>query len=225
MLSLTIYLCVLLLIALSIVFFALRKSKVARWVLPIIFSFFACLMYYQWGSYSDLKALENRMIQRRQVEKALKEYEGPEAIIARMEQHLIHKPDSVKGWFLLGKLYFSQKMIIKANDAFAKAYELDKNSLEIKLQYMESSYIINNQNMTGKAKKLLNEILKQWPDQLDALNFAAIDAYSHKKYSLASSYWQKMLIVLPDGSKEKRAVLDAIANAQLKQGKSKNDTR
>ena len=217
MYELTAGLLVLLLTALSLVFYSLRSSKCLRFTISFFFCFCACGMYFQWGAYADINKLLQKKKQQIIVEKALKQFNGPEDIIKRMEQHLSDKPDSAKGWYLLGKLYASQQQFKKSEMALNKSYHLEPSNLEVKIQLVEISYLANEQKMTKNTKKLLDEILVQWPDQLDALNFAAIDAFNQKNFALASKYWQRMLKLLPDGSKEKKAILSAIANAQTKQ--------
>lgn len=208
-------LCVLFL-ALSIVFYSLRKMIYARFILTALFGVCACVMYFNWGAYNEIESLIKKEKQQAEVAIALKQYKGPSDIIKKMEAHLLEKPNSSKGWFLLGKLYASQGNFKQANTAFSKAYAIDNKTLDIKLHYMQSNYFLNDRQLEGITKGLFDEILKEWPDQLDTLNFGAIDAFDHKNYSKASMYWQKMLLLLPEGSKEKRAILSAIASAQTK---------
>jgi cytochrome c-type biogenesis protein CcmH len=224
MINVVLGLVLLLLLALIILVSAVRKASILRIVLPIFMMVISLAMYWQWGAYPALEKLEQQKKQQAFTKEALKQFKGPEDVIKRMELHLKQTPDSAQGWYLLGRLYASQQKIEKANTAFKKAYQIDSKDLKIKFQYMETTYYVNGQKLEGEAKRLLSEILDETPFQLDALNFAASDAYTHKNYSLASYYWQKMLEVLPEGSKEKRVVLDAIANAQTKEGKA-NDTR
>ena len=198
MLKLTVGIAFLLLVALGLVFYSLKNTKSARFICTLIFVFSACAMYFKWGAYSEIKALIVKEKQQKEVALALKQYKGPDEIIKKMERHLLQKPDSPKGWFLLGKLYAAQNKFAKANIALSKAYALDNKSLEIKLSYMESNYFINNKQMKG------------------LINFAAMDAFDHQEYAKASFYWQKIGLLLPDGSKEKRAILSAIASAQTK---------
>lgn len=216
-------LAILLIVAISIIFWATRALKIIKYVLPLGLVLVSSLMYWHWGSYRALQILAQKKQQEQQTQQALKKYKTPAEVIARMEQHLNQKPDSAKGWYLLGRLYQSQAMLDKSAKAFAKAYQLDSNDLKIKLMYMQALYFSQNQKLAGQSKVLLENILAEDPYQLDALSFAATDAYSHAQYALASQYWQKMLKALPEGAQEKQMILKAIATAQLKE--KKNDSR
>ena len=220
MTSLLVGLGVLLVIACLIAIYAFRKMASMAIAVLLLMICSSGVMYWQWGAYAAIKQLAEREAMRAQTQQALKQYNGPMDVIARMEQHLKQKPESAKGWYLLGRLYQSQQLFSKATVAFGKAYQYDKKDLKIRLQYMESLYIDNNQTQTALVSQILTSILKEDPYQLDALNFAATDAYTHKEYGKASSYWQKMLTVLADGTKEKQAILKAIAMAQQKEKKN-----
>lgn len=216
MIKLSIGLAPFMFMAIGFCLFAFRKAKTASLVLSTALVVTASTMYWQWGAYQDMWLLEKKQQQQVMVQQALKQYKGPEEIITKMEAHLAEKPDSPKGWLLLGKLYASKNNFDKANDAFSKAYALEKNNPEILINYMESLYFKHNQTMTPEVKQILDEVLEKWPNQLDALNFAAMDAYIHKDYAQASKYWQQMLPLLPDGSTEKQTILKAIGDAQQK---------
>ena len=43
---------------------------------------------------------------------------NPEKIIARLEKHLQTHPNSAEGWYLLGRLYYTQHHKTKAKQAF-----------------------------------------------------------------------------------------------------------
>ena len=215
MTNLLIGLSLLLFLALAILFWAMRKTTKAKYILLIFFAPIAFAMYNHWGAYQELQILDNKKKSQALAQAVLKHFKGPAEVIKRMEQHLrTPKGNTAKGWYLLGRLYLSQKKFEKSTKAFAKANALDSKDLKIKLSYIESMYIVNGQKSNNKIKKLLNEVLLTDPSQLDALNFIAIDAYSNKDYSKSIAYWQKMLVVLPQGSKEKQAVLDEIVRAK-----------
>ncbi len=151
MIKLSVGLIALLFIAISFSIYAFRKAKVACVFISTLLVIAASLMYWQWGAYNDILLLEKKQQQQVLVAEALKQYKGPEEIIAKMETHLAEKPDSAKGWLLLGKLYASKKLFEKANNAFSKAYALEKNNPEISINFMESQYFLNEQSMIPKV--------------------------------------------------------------------------
>lgn len=192
-----------------------RTPKTAM-VVATIFLVCALGLYWRWGSYTELAAYRHSLEQKQRVTAALKQYNNADEIIKALANRLQANPNSAKGWFLLGRLYASQKQFAQAKQAFEKAYQLDNKSVAIRLQLMQALYVTQGMQLTEDVKRLLQSVLADEPLQLDALNFAAADAYSHQRYKEAVLYWQKMLEVLPDGSKEKKYVLKAIAKAQKK---------
>ena len=220
MVKLTVLLISFGLLALIIVYWALKKTQLNKLCALVCFSLIGLMMYGHWGAYYQLAEQQQRAHQQLITAQALKQYKGPKDVISKMEAHLKQKPNSIKGWYLLGRLYQSQQQFDQAESAFKRAYNLDSKDLKVRLQLMEVSYINNGQHINSDTQLLLNGILSAYPYQLDALNFAAADAFSHQQYQKASTYWQKMLEVLPEGSKEKQAVLKAIATAQMKEKKN-----
>ena len=174
-------------------------------------------MYGLWGEYQSINQIKRNQRQAAILAKQLKEYNGIDDVIKKMSDHLAQNPNSSKGWFLLGRLYTHQGDLANASRALSNAYALKPDDLKIQLQYMEILYLQNNQQLAGVAKTIFDKLLKQYPNQLDILNFAAADAYTHNDFKHAIDYWQKMLGSLSEGSKERAAIEQAIAKARKQQ--------
>ncbi|MDR3492212.1 MAG: hypothetical protein P4M12_09270 [Gammaproteobacteria bacterium] len=57
---------------------------------------------------------------------------GVKGLIEQIKVKIRQHPEDAQGWFILGKLYYSQHDTAQAKDALIKAHELDKNNVEIK---------------------------------------------------------------------------------------------
>ena len=207
----------LLIIALGFVVWPLRCHR--GWLVSVC-SFIvlsSITMYYYWGGYTELQKVKQRAQQRLLAEQALKELKTPDAVISRLKDTLKKHPDSAKGWYLLGRIYASMGNAGAAQSAFTKAYRLEPKNLDIRLEYLQSLYIAHNGEQTAEIKLLLDNILSEQPNQPDALNFLAVDAYRHQDYAKAIKYWQRLLAILPRGSQEHQGILEALAKAQKKQ--------
>lgn len=60
---------------------------------------------------------------------------GLDGLIAQLEQKLRLHPDEAKGWFILGKLYFSKQDSISGSLAIEKAHDLQPENDEITAYY------------------------------------------------------------------------------------------
>jgi cytochrome c-type biogenesis protein CcmH/NrfG len=209
---------VLLLIALAIVIYACKPARLTTTLTVLIcFAVTGISMNYYWGEHRALEQIAFDRAQAANVKQAMKQFSSPQQVIDKMRTHLEQDPSNPKGWYLLGKLYISQRQFNLAEQDFEKSYHLDPKSLATRIEYVQASYVINGEKLVGLADKILQQIIKEDPNQVDALNILAIDAYTHKKYQVATKFWQKILLSLPEGTKERQTIEKAIAMAQDKE--------
>lgn len=206
----------LLCIALVFVVYPLRQNLKTAFVLVILFSTLSIGFYGLWGGYSGMEAERLKKEQMKLAESELKKYTSPQDVIARLNSVLKERPESAEGWYLLGRLYSTQSDFKKASGAFKKAYALDHKDLKIRLAMMQALYMENGGEIKGNVKSLLDDILKESPEQLDALNFIANNAYNHHDYPKALRYLQRLLTHLPQEGKEYEMMVNAISAIQKK---------
>jgi cytochrome c-type biogenesis protein CcmH/NrfG len=138
---------------------------------------------------------------------------SPMQLAEKLKAQLEQKPNSPKGWYLLGRVYQSQQQWLEAKDAFKKSLSLDANSEASEatwIHYVESLWQLENQQFTPEIRAILLQILAKNPKQADALTFLALDAESSRHYRKAIHYWQEILKLLPEGSKEALVVQQRI---------------
>lgn len=170
-------------------------------------------MYLIFGGFGDYYAFEADKSSKMQAAKMLKDIKSPDELISRLVKHLTSNPDSARGWYLLGRLYVSQKNSQDALRAFVKAYNLDSNDEAIVVNY--ASMLLEN-GYEAKGQSLLENMLVKDPKQKDALVILAMHAYRQKKINVAVAYWQRLLQLLPEQSADADAIRLAIANAYAK---------
>jgi cytochrome c-type biogenesis protein CcmH len=170
------------------------------------------LGYFYWGGYDKWSAYVHQQALVEQARKVLSTVKSPQEVIDRLKEQLKQKPDSAQGWYLLGRLYTNQKDYQEASEAFAKAYQQAADNAQFALQYVYS--IWSDSAKRAEARAILQHVLKIDKNQADALALLAQDAFAQQQYSKAISYWQRLLRMLPPGSKEALAVRAAIAKAQ-----------
>lgn len=176
--------------------------------LPIL----AISFYWKLGASQQI-AQQQVIAQQNQVTATqIKKLGSLQHIIAILKQKLAVNPDG-HGFYLLGRLYIKTQQFKESSEAFAKANELTPNQVEILLSYAESLYFLHYA-LDNQAKLLLEQVLKLQPNQSDAINLLAIDAYQHKDYAKAVAYWEQLLPEFQPGSIEQQKLLQMIAAAQ-----------
>lgn len=202
--------------------YPLRRHLIACLLLiPVIFGM-AFTGYYFWGDFGKWQAYIQQQEKQEQAEAMLKEMKSPQELIDKLRAKLDDSPKSAKGWYLLGRLYAGQNEKQKAVDAFAKAYQFNPNEEQYAVNYAHSLWQLNNRQFTEQVTEIFRRLLKNNPNQPDALAMLAMDAYASQAYEDAISYWQRLLKLAPPQSDEAQAIRKAIAKAegQLKLGEN-----
>jgi cytochrome c-type biogenesis protein CcmH len=211
----------LLLLAIGIVFYSKpRLSGASAMAVIILFVVGASAGYWQWGAWQAFAAYHRDQLVQSNARAILKSFKSPQAIIDKLQSHLSTHPESARGWYLLGRLNANQGKWQPAFDAFSHAYTLEPNKIDIAVNYAQSLWQLHHQQFTPKIRKLFKLILKQDPNQPDALSMLAIDAYQQHAYQQAIDLWRRLLPLTPPGTAESDTVRQAIAKAQQEANQS-----
>lgn len=197
-------------------FYPLRKYKVLICFFVPVVLVLLMVAYFMWGDYFGLQAHQLKHKKAQEVQMMLQSPERTSALIQTMTRRLDKTPKSAEGWYLVGKLYLSQKKYHEARDAFALAYQLNSSHIQIGLYYAECLWELNHQRFNIKSRRILHHVLKLNPNQPDALAMLAMDAYSMHHYDQAITYWERLLVLVPEGSEEAKAIQRAIVRAGKK---------
>ncbi len=199
--------------------FAVRpwhKQGYALWgMVPLILAC-AGLMYGLWGAWPAWRSHQQHTRQHARVQDVLKTLKGPDSLIQRLQTHLEVQPNSARGWYLLGRLYASRQRWEDALQALEHAYKLKPQDELIAVNYAQSLFSSQRDADQMTARHVLSAVLKQNPNQADALAMLAMDAQHRHAYKEAMAYWEQLLNSVPPYSKEADAVRKAILTIQSK---------
>lgn len=205
---------VLVLLALPIAVYPLRKSKFLITALFPLFIIVLSVAYWRWGSWFDWQKYRHQEINKQQIEAVLQRIKSPAELISRMKARLQQEPNSSRGWYLLGRLYASQGQWEEARNAFSTALQLNPDDSLIIVNYAQSLLQLNQQQYNDSIRHLLTTLLQKEPQQPDALAMLAMDAFVSANYGQAIDYWQRLLKLAPPQSEEAQMIRKAIARAQ-----------
>jgi len=141
---------------------------------------------------------------------------GEQGVVAKLKQRLQSQPNDAKGWYYLGRIYFSQNNFSAAASAFNRANQLQPDDESLLVQLAESSYLSHDTKLQQEAKTELQKALKLNPQDPAALNLSALMLYHENKYQAAINIWQNLLAIAPEGSDTANALQAAIAQANTK---------
>ncbi len=126
-------------------------------------------------------------------------------------------PSDLAGWARLAGAYKVQGRLPEAEQAFEKAGKLVDGDAGLLTQYADLLAMRTN-TLEGRPLALVNKALTIDPRHPMALMLAGTAAYRRSDYRLAISHWEKVLTVLPPGSRDAAQVEAEIADARSKAG-------
>lgn len=142
MLMLYSFLIIMALVAIGIISIPFLKNSTLKSKNAILISLFilcfSFIVYQFSGNKSALKKWITQGKQHYQLQNQVIELGGIDAIIENIKQKLKDNPDDAKGWFILGKLYYSQHNYEAAKVVLKKAHELEPDNVEI-MRYYDSA--------------------------------------------------------------------------------------
>ncbi len=191
-------------------------SAAGTWLiipLLILVPLAALLLYINSGTFQQWASYKSAQEKTLAINAEINSLGSLEHIIAKLKQRVQENPDS-RGWFLLGRLYMKNENFPEAVAAFAQAEQLSPGQPEIMLAHAEGLYFYNGHSLNQQAISLITATLKLHPNQPEAINLLAIDAYQHGKYQQAADYWQRLLSQFPPDSDQGKVLLRMIAEAQ-----------
>ncbi|HAT7921197.1 TPA: hypothetical protein JBC64_03450 [Legionella pneumophila subsp. pneumophila] len=222
---LIILLVVLAVFACTLIIYPLRRNRLVSLLLAPIIFIMVFTGYYFWGDFARWQEYLHRNEAQELAQSMLKSIKSPQELIDKLKAKLDVQPESAKGWYLLGRLYSSQKDNQNASLAFAKAHQLKPEDEQFAVNYAHSLWQLSNQQFNPDILEIFHTLLKNNPRQPDALAMLAMHAYLSHDYEAAINYWQRLLQLAPAQSEEALAIRKAIAKAekQINRGGKKSD--
>lgn len=220
---------VLAVIALSaIVFFIypLKANKKFMGVVSLSLLALIASAYFYWGGFAQWHNYQQAQESQKLAKQMMRSIKTPKELIAKLKAQLNDSPKSAKGWYLLGRLYMTQNDFEQAVVAFAKAHHFVPENEQYMVNYAHSLWSLNNRQFNKQIRSLFNELLRQNPNQPDALAMLAMNSFLNNEYEQAINYWQRLLKQASPKSQEALAIHKAIAKAQEqinKKREEKND--
>lgn len=194
-----------------------RMNRVISMGLLVMISYATYLFV---GSLPELKQQKMMQHEQEKVADLLQSMNGKEGLINTLKLRLKSEPDSAQGHYLLAKLLASEGQWTEAVVHFDSARQVEPENVNYQVNYAFALWQLNNNQFNEEIRGVFFQILQQNPNQADALNMLAMDAYQHNNYTQAISYWRKLLNISPPGSKDAKIIEEAITKARSEFEKS-----
>lgn len=173
-------------------------------------------LYWHLGAWNDLERHWQNKKNLALSQQELKKMHNPWQVVAKLKRYLQQNPQQAKGWYLLGKLYLDHQQYQRASEAFGKALQADPKLPLYQTAYAEALFFANHNRLNSIASKILVQVLKYHPKNVDAVNLLAIDAFNAKQYRRAIVLWEKLIERFPPQSADAKVLYAMIAKAQMR---------
>ena len=211
------------LIAVLVLVIPIRKTHLYLSItLVFLLPLAALLLYWKLGALQQLENYWALKREAKQVEQALSTIKDPMQVVNQLKAYLYRHPNSPRGWYLLGKIYFLQGQYSKALAAAKNAYQQQPSNTRYAISYAEASFFQHNRRLTSDMINLLKKIITKEPNNVSAINLLAVNSYLRKDYTQAVKDWERLLPLFQVGSPDQKMLLLMIARSEFASKRSIN---
>ncbi|MBU3891984.1 c-type cytochrome biogenesis protein CcmI [Serratia rubidaea] len=125
---------------------------------------------------------------------------------------------NINDWMMLGRVGMALDNATTATQAFAHAYQLDPNNLEVRLGYAEVLTRSNDPEDNKQASLMLRKMIAEDHSNLRILSLLAFNAFEQGDYRQAIGAWQVMLKLLPADDRRAEVLKRSIEQAKVQAG-------
>lgn len=125
---------------------------------------------------------------------------------------------NINDWMMLGRVGMALNNATTATQAFAHAYQLDPNSLEVRLGYAEVLTRSSDPEDNKQATQMLRKMIAEDHTNLRVLSLLAFNSFEQGDYKQAIGAWQVMLKLLPANDQRAEVLKRSIEQAKSQAG-------
>ncbi|WP_425409028.1 c-type cytochrome biogenesis protein CcmI [Hyphococcus sp.] len=137
-----------------------------------------------------------------------------EGMIEGLVSRLREDPNDLEGWTMLARSYAVMDDLQKSADAYARAIELAPGDIDLRLGKAEVLLNIlweEGAPIDENAKTAIDEVSRLNPEHPFALYFQGLAASQRGDAARAKTYWERLLVAMPEDSQEAASIRDMIA--------------
>ncbi len=145
-----------------------------------------------------------------------------DAMLSKLRERLLDRPDDVRGWTLLANALMSTGRYPEAVTAYERLGQLEPRNPEFLVRLADALAMSNNGSLAGQATQLITEALALDPEQIQGLWLAGIAAEERGESIQALAFWRRLeplVIDQPELLSEVRVMIGR-ASAELQKNQT-----
>ena len=139
--------------------------------------------------------------------------------IQSLEQKIKDNPKDVQSWVLLGYSYISIGKNKAGIEAYNKARALKPDDVNLLIENASVLAQLQNDQFLGEPIKLINQVLKLEPNNVEALWRQGLYQYQQNDIDTAINTWENTLSLMPGQSSAKIALMKTLVTVKERHSK------
>lgn len=193
------------------------KAKLTAIIVGLFVPVLAVFVYAQLGDFNAATGVAVKSVEIPAGEDGRPQMTIEEAI-AKLEQRLEAEPENPDGWFMLAKTYMSIQQYQKSASAYEKVIALVGDDIQLLLGYADALAMSEGGKLTGKAKPVLDNVMKLAPNSPTVLWMAGTAESQQGNYKEALIFWYKLKPMLDAEPEAQRQLSQLIQGAESQLG-------
>ncbi|KFK93835.1 MULTISPECIES: c-type cytochrome biogenesis protein CcmI [unclassified Serratia (in: enterobacteria)] len=125
---------------------------------------------------------------------------------------------NINDWMMLGRVGMALNNATTATQAFAHAYRLEPNNMDVRLGYAEVLTRSSDPQDNQQATEMLRKMAAEDHTNLRVFSLLAFNAFEQENYPQAIAAWQVMLKLLPADDPRIQVIKRSIEQAKVQTG-------
>lgn len=203
---------------LVILFFLLRPTCFSKIALIGVVSISSGVGYYYYGAMIPLKSLYAYREVHSLLQTLQKNSKTRQETVDQELSTLYNKlPQTEYVHAKLGELYLALNLSIKAEAAYQKAMDINKNNREYLYGYYYAQSLNHHGILPEKSIQALLKLIELYPEDNGFLNLAAVNYFQTKQYEQSIKYWKDIRSKNPE---EARLIQFMLEQAKKQMGQT-----
>ena len=139
------------------------------------------------------------------------------AMVQRLAERLQDNPNDGAGWLMLAKSYGVMGRFPESAAAYGRAIALLSPDAQVLADFADTVAMSQGRKLAGEPERIVRQALAVDPNNIKALALSGTAAFERQDFRGAITEWQKILVLVPEGSQAASGIQNSIraAEAQL----------
>jgi cytochrome c-type biogenesis protein CcmH len=138
------------------------------------------------------------------------------AMVERLAERLQDNPNDGGGWLMLAKSYGVMGRFPESAAAYGRAITLLPPDAQVLADFADTVAMSQGRKLSGEPERIVLQALTVDPNNIKALALSGTAAFERQDFRGAIAEWQKILVLVPEGSQAASGIQNSIRAAEAR---------